>query len=100
MRPAILPSWPHWLELAALRTAYPDRARYVIVHGLIRPTTTNINKETRIGGNITELHGGLVYVPLRYRQVFEGEEPYEATVAFGQRLEPWIVAASKGAATK
>ncbi len=88
------------LDLVALRAAYPDHARYAIVHGLIRPTSTIIKKETRVSGNITELHGGFVNVPLRYRQVFSGPVSYDVTIAFGQRLEPWIAAASKGAATK
>lgn len=88
------------LDLAALRATYPDHARYAIVHGLIRPTTMTIKKETHVGGNITELHGGFVNVPLRYRQVFSDQAPYDVTLAFGQRLEPWIVAASRGAATK
>jgi hypothetical protein len=82
------------LDVPALRAAYPDRARYAIVHGLIRPTTTQVKNETRIGGNIAELHAGLINVPLDKRQVFNGPASYEVTVAFGKRLEPWIVAAS------
>lgn len=82
------------LELQTLRAAYPDRGRYAIVHGLIRPTTTQVKNETRIGGNITELHAGLINVPLGYRQVFNDPASYEVTVAFGKRLEPWIVAAA------
>ena len=78
-----------------LRAAYPDRARYAIVHGLIRPTTVQIKSETRIGGNITELHADRINVPFAYRQVFNNPEPYEVTVAFGKRLEPWLVSASK-----
>ena len=88
------------LDLSALRAAYPDRTRYAIVHGLIRPATTNIKKVTRIGGNISELHAGIINVPLNFRQVFNGAVSYEVTVAFGKRLEPWIVAASKDATTK
>jgi len=82
------------LDLQTLRAAYPDRGRYAIVHGLIRPTTTQVKNETRIGGNITELHAGLINVPLGYRQVFNDPASYAVTVAFGKRLEPWIVAAS------
>jgi hypothetical protein len=82
------------LDLQTLRAAYSDRGRYAIVHGLIRPTTTQVKNETRIGGNITELHAGLINVPLGYRQVFSNPASYEVTVAFGKRLEPWIVAAS------
>jgi hypothetical protein len=87
------------LDLQTLRAAYPDRARYAIVHGLIRPTTAQIKNETRIGGNITELHAGRINVPLDKRQVFEAQDSYDATVAFGKRLEPWIVAASRSTPT-
>jgi hypothetical protein len=87
-------------DMTTLRAAYPDHTRYAIVSGLIRPTTTNVKKVTRVGGNITELHAGLINVPLNFRQVFSGAVSYKATVAFGKRLEPWIVAASRGATTK
>lgn len=88
------------LDLQPLRAAYPDRARYAIVQGLIRPTTMREKNVTRIGGNITELHAGLINVPLDYRQVFSDPASYEVTVAFGKRLEPWLVAAAKGVTTK
>lgn len=84
------------LDLKALRAAYPDRSRYAILRGLVRPTAMDIKNKTVIGGNITELHAGLVNVPLRFRQELSDSASYHATVAFGQRLEPWIVTASKG----
>lgn len=83
------------LDVQKLRAAYPDRARYAIVHGLIRPATMQIKNESRIGGYITDVHANSVNVPFAYRQVFNNAEPYEVTVAFGKRLEPWFVAASK-----
>jgi hypothetical protein len=83
------------LDVQKLRTAYPDRAHYAIVHGLIRPATMQIKNESRIGGNIAEVHANSVNVPFAYRQVFNNAEPYEVTVAFGKRLEPWLVSASK-----
>ena len=83
------------LDLQKLRAAYPDRAHYAIAHGLIRPTMAQIRNETRIGGNIAELNAERINVPLNYRQVFSSSPSYDVMVAFGQRLEPWIVAASK-----
>lgn len=88
------------LDLAALRAVYPDRGRYAIVHGLIRPTTIREKNATRIGGNITDLHADDINAPLSYRQVFSGPAAYEVTVAFGKRLEPWIVAAAITTAAK
>lgn len=87
------------LDLPKLRAAYPDRARYAIVHGLIRPQVRKEKNAMRITGNISELFAGHINVPLDYRQVFETAAPYEVTVAFGKRLEPWVVAASGGVST-
>lgn len=83
------------LDLHQLRATYPDRARYAIVHGLIRPATAHEKNKTRIGGSISELHADNINVPFAYRQVFSNSAPYEVTVAFGKRLEPWIIGASK-----
>ncbi len=83
------------LDVQKLRAAYPDRTRYAIVHGLIRPATMQIKNESRIGGYITDVHANSINVPFAYRQVFNNAEPYEVTVAFGKRLEPWLVSASK-----
>ncbi len=83
------------LDVQKLRAVYPDRTRYAIVHGLVRPRTEwEMKNKTGIDGNITELHAELIHVPLAYRQVFNNPVEYEVTVAFGQRLEPWITGAS------
>ncbi len=84
-----------------LRASYPDRARYAIVHGLIYPSINREKNKTTVGGNIREVHAEKINVPFMYRNVFgTSEAPYEVTVAFGKRLEPWITAASKTTATK
>jgi hypothetical protein len=88
------------LDVLKLRTAYPDRSRYAILHGLIRPTTMQAGNETRIGGNISELHADRINVPFTYRQVFNNPASYEVSVAFGKRLEPWLVSATRVAAAK
>jgi hypothetical protein len=87
------------LDVQKLRATYPDRARYAIVHGLVRPRTEwEMKNKASIGGNISELHADRINVPLAYRQVFGNPASYEVTVAFGKRLEPWLVSASKVAA--
>ncbi|MDD5057457.1 MAG: DUF4824 family protein [Sideroxydans sp.] len=83
------------LELASLRASYPDRSRYAIVRGLIRLGSMYVNKQTVIGGYITELHSDQINVPLDFRQAFDNGSSFQATVAFGQRLEPWLESASK-----
>lgn len=87
-------------DLATLRASYPDRSRYAIVHGLIRPSSTRLKDKTVLGGYISELHAERINVPLRLRQVFEGGSSFTATVTFGQRLEPWLETAARASAVK
>lgn len=88
------------LDLSTLRASYPDRNRYAIVRGLVRPAVYGIRNESRIGGTIDDLYADRINVPFAFRQAFEGTSVYQATIAFGRRLEPWIVDASRGAAIK
>lgn len=88
------------LDLQRLRAIYPDRSRYAVVHGLIRPSVMHEKDGQKLGGYITELHAEKINVPLAYRAVFENGAPYEVTVAFGKRLEPWITAASRSVVVK
>lgn len=85
------------LDAQKLRAAYPDRARYAIVRGLIRPGTMREKNGMVVGGYITDLYGDRINVPYAYRQVFGDAQPFEVALAFGKRLEPWIVAASRTA---
>jgi len=86
------------LDRQKLRTAYPDRARYAIVHGRIHPNVDRSENKSRVSGSNVVLYSDKVNVPLEYRQVFEKDVPYEVVVAFGKRLEPWIIGASRTAA--
>lgn len=88
------------LDLQKLRAAYSDRVRYAIVQGLIRPTAVIEKNETRIGGVVSALLAERIYVPFAYRQLFGATASYEATVAFGKRMEPWIVVVSRIEAPK
>ncbi len=83
------------LDLNRLRAAYPDRNRYAIVHGLIRPAVVREKNEIRMGGYISELHAARINAPLEYRPIFGKSAHFEAAIAFGKRLEPWIISASK-----
>jgi hypothetical protein len=89
------------LDRTALRSRYPDRSRYAIVHGQVRPTGMQAN--TAGAGYIDNLNAQSVNVPLAWRGALEGVQPesygvplpelkhFDATLAFGQRLEPWLV---------
>lgn len=88
------------LDPVALRTAYPDRNRYAILRGLVRPAVYGGGKDAGTGGTIDDLYADRINVPFAFRQAFEDASAHEASVAFGRRLEPWIVAASKGTTVK
>ena len=89
------------LDRAALRNKYPDRSRYAIVHGQVRPIGMQAN--TQGAGYIENLDARSVNVPLDWRGMLDGVQPetygsrlgeikhFDATLAFGQRLEPWLV---------
>lgn len=94
------------LDVAGLRTRYPDRNRYAIVRGQIQPRLVEANRKFKVEGYISGLNIDQIQVPAIYRRVFEpllksvqanrydaAVSPYEVSVAFGKRLEPWITGA-------
>lgn len=93
------------LDATALRVKYPDRARYAIVRGNVRPQFAGYGKSTRFWGYLEKLSVESVNVPHEFRQVLEPvlrrgagypnqkAAPLEATIAFGKRFEPWMMAA-------
>lgn len=93
------------LELATLRARYPDRKRYAIVRAQVRPSF--IGGQNKIAGYIDKISLDQINVPYEYHTVFEtrihqaisrsaAQQPFEVVVAFGQRLEPWIMKISAG----
>lgn len=93
------------LDAAALRAKYPERDRYAIVRGQVRPVIFKRGEE-QYTGMLTDVSGSTINVPLEFRQAVPDapdrtqpnaaeRAPFEATVAFGKRLEPWIVEASR-----
>jgi len=93
------------LDRDALRVRYPDRTKYAIVRGCIRPIADSDDADP--GGVIDALSVDEINVPLPLRPVFDGmparrygapHEPgahFDATVVFGQRSEPWLAAAAR-----
>jgi hypothetical protein len=92
------------LDASALRSKYPDRAHYAIGRGQVRPLVTGSALSLKLAGYVSELSIDEINVPLEFRNVFEHALPdagtgplrFDATVAFGKRLEPWIAAAAWG----
>ena len=86
----------------ALRQRYPDRQRYAIVHGLVRPSYG----ERQLNGYLRQLSIEQINVPQRWRPQLgrlpvgrssaAGTPQQRIEVAFGQRLEPWISAVAAG----
>ena len=99
------------LDREVLRAKYSDRVRYCLVHGKIQPKViTNKEKQPFMTGYVKNVSVQSINVPLEFREVFEADQkknlgngyvdsgkspPFEATVAFGRRLEPWILAVLK-----
>ncbi len=92
------------LEPSELRAKYPDTSRHAIVRGQVR--LVSFAAPTGGIGNIRGLSTESINVPFALRDVFGGATlvvdfdqrnrvPFEATVAFGKRFEPWITAAAK-----
>lgn len=79
-------------DLAALRAKYPNRSQYAIVKGKVRIYRASRGKAAAgfvAGVNITSVH-----VPVEMHRALRRDGAYEATVAFGRRLEPWLRTAS------
>ena len=93
------------LDAEALRAQYPDRTRYAIVRGQVRPYwDRGANGVTELVGHVVGTSAGEINVPLGFQTSFaranertsRGENAQlpkrDITVAFGRRLEPWITA--------
>lgn len=93
------------LSQAQLRAKYPDRNRHAIMRAQIRPWSSR--SKGQLAGYIERLSIDEINVPHAYRAGFEGKtrqtfgdesagRKFEASVAFGKRLEPWLVEVAAG----
>lgn len=91
------------LEPSLLRGKYGDRSRFLIVRGLVKPFPGSAGRG-EAGGYLADLAVEDIHVPLNQRQVFDAlqaqdrsrrdefaEPRYQVELAWGRRLEPWIV---------
>lgn len=87
----------------ALRARYPDRQRYAIVNGRLSALIEGPIQRRRLTARLDEMDVNAIRVPHEYRPIVEPfvQAPYNsadreprfaATVNFGKRFEPWIVA--------
>ncbi len=89
----------------SLRKQYADSARYIIVAGKVGISLHVVKGGVwELSGNIHSVAIREVTVPWKYRSLFEGilDRPrssrvlqqaprYQLSVAYGKRLEPWII---------
>lgn len=87
------------LDASALRAAYPDRTRYAIVGGRVRPGRPEAKKPRERAGWVDSVDVAAIHVPQALRSRVPDIESdkaarggFVARVAFGRRLEPWIAA--------
>ncbi|MFJ3261038.1 DUF4824 family protein [Pseudomonas sp. NPDC086581] len=89
------------LDLQTLRAQYPDRQRYLIVQGRVRPISNYYQHVWTLGGTASSIGTDNINVPHLWRERLDRvllrparadgtAQPYVAEVAFGRRLEPWI----------
>lgn len=98
-------------DLASLRARYPDRQRYAIVQGRFDAWAWHDDGRWQIGGSAQVPVAESINLPHRWHAVFAklprrpdtpgfphsgGDRLLNAELAFGQRLEPWVVAFSAG----
>jgi len=88
-------------DAATLRQRYPDRTRYASVRAVVRLHRRDQQGErpARLLGRIERLLVARVHVPLALRPELDAaaaeeqaERRYTATIAFGRRHEPWLIA--------
>ncbi|MBP5997687.1 MAG: DUF4824 family protein [Azonexus sp.] len=88
------------LDAGALRQKYPDRSRFMLLRGTVRPAIRDRGPgQPQMTGYIARVGSGPIHVPhalrgplesLRARGEPGGGDHFSATLAVGQRLEPWI----------
>ena len=98
-------------DLASLRARYPDRQRYAIVQGRFDAWAWHDDGRWQIGGSAQVPVAESINLPHRWHAVFAklprrpdtpgfphsgGDRLLNAELAFGQRLEPWVVEFSAG----
>ena len=94
------------LDKVALRAKYPDRERFAIMRGQVRPMWAADQKSNAPAGYVSQVSVDALNVPLALRSVFDGARlmgfdeaknvvRYDVDVAFGRQLLPWIRGATR-----
>ncbi len=92
------------VDHAQLRGKYPDRSTYIITKGIVKPRFYSLKNKNRVVGNIRRLSTEEIHVPLKFKKELESflnknmtrdnditHPRYKVKLAYGSRLEPYIV---------
>ncbi|MGA8880515.1 MAG: DUF4824 family protein, partial [Azonexus sp.] len=92
------------LDARLLREKYPDRSRFLLLRGTVRPSLYNRESSLpRATGYVSRVGYGRIHVPHALREPLEslraqgepgGGDGFSAMLLVGQRLEPWLVEVS------
>jgi hypothetical protein len=83
-------------DLASMRAAHPDRARSIVMYGVVQPRPASSKNGWAWNGYLETLLPGPIHVPLDMRLPFTTRKPpdisprYTVTLCIGRRGEPWI----------
>ena len=89
------------LDARQLREKYPDRSRFLLLRGTVRPTLRGRGGGAeQAAGYVSRISTGRIHVPHALRGPLEsardvgepgGGDRFSAELLVGRRLEPWIV---------
>ncbi|PID27625.1 MAG: hypothetical protein CSB55_08100 [Candidatus Cloacimonadota bacterium] len=92
------------LDHKKLRAKYPDRSKFIITKGIITPKIQFVKNRRAVVGYINKLSIEKIYVPLPFKRELESilnkkmtrnneiiRPGYKVKLAYGSRLEPYIV---------
>ncbi len=96
-------------DYSSLRRRYPDKTQYLIARGLVKAVTRRSKDGTwSVQGRLSGLSVRHINIPLAHREIFDKLKPvgrgrnrhnqpprFSATLAYGKRYEPWVVAVEK-----
>ena len=94
------------LDARQLREKYPDRRRFLLLRGTVRPAVRDRGDTApQATGYVSRIGSGRIHVPYAQRGLLEsargvgepgGRDRFTVELLVGQRLEPWIADARPG----
>lgn len=79
------------LDAERLRATYPDRSKYAIVEGKVALGYRGSGETRKITGYVAGVSIDRIHVPVEFHPAVRQGERFTGDVAFGRRLEPYLV---------